>query len=108
MILVRELPCSFQKQPAGFDPEINIRSLHPSELKANANATFAAIGVHCRFPALRLRVASAGKLVGKTFQLTVKPFEFNDFFQEMILVWPQIAIRMLEILRPVRLPFSSS
>jgi hypothetical protein len=37
-----------------------------------------------------LRVASAGKLVGEAFQLTVKPFKFNDFFQGMILVRPQI------------------
>ena len=82
-------PCSLQKQPARFDPKIDIRFLYSSEFKADANATFAAVGVHCRSPALRLCVASAGELIGEPLQLAVKPFEFNDFFQGMILVRPQ-------------------
>ena len=90
-IPVREFAVFLSEAACGVRSGDRYRPWHPSELKANANATFAAIGVHGRSPALRLRVASAGKLVGKALQLAVKPFEFNDFFQEMILVQPQIA-----------------
>jgi hypothetical protein len=85
-------PNPIEEHPIGLDPQIDVLSIHACEVETDPDATFTSIGVHRRSPALRLRVASAGKLVGLALELTVIPFELNDFVQGMYSVRARIAL----------------
>jgi hypothetical protein len=85
-----------KNQPRGFYPYIDFGPVHASEVKTYLYAVLATISIHWGPPTLRLRILRAGKPIG-TFKLTIKPFEFDDFFQGILPVYPQIASCMQKL-----------